>query len=831
MEVVNAVNTTTGNLRNEGLLSGKNFVLICDVEYTETQTIIMEGSTIYGNGFKYDFSKFSPQSSDIDHIFVIEMNSATFDNVQLIGKTFTDGAYVYQTDAKSQNMRQNYQSLIVAKGESNILNSFVSGTRTPVRIVDGVLTITNSTISGGNVANIDVKGGTLNINNVTTINQGTDVVGYGIFVDNDGGSDGVDGYNATININGLTSYNWLSHEDVGNMIDTTANAPMTALLNSVFDSEKFEGATYINFAIVCLNDTEGIKINYSKDPVKDTIGGNNGRLWCEIGDIVEAPKYEPNACAPVVPEIAWSDKVTNDTHVITFEKGQTASLPEGLLIAQKFGMALPISVSGETEYTEAGNYVVTYTVTDSYIYDKDGNKTGSSVTYTKKLTIIVSVTEPSTPEPEFVFKDYDGNTYEADIVEGADGRYYVTPKNVNTTYFHKYSTQNSVDIYAVKVRAVTSNKPGTNSSYEILYPVFYGIKIEEKDGTVYNASSVTGSSLPSDFVMTFVGQNEEYMFNGQISSKKWKNYGVTQEAYYQEGTKDPNTQTTDTVTYTGIGLSMYYSNSSTTAIESDTGTKYIYEFTYKGNDEKTYVYYQVFHRPYGVAKTSTNPCVTGDTLVTLADGTQKRIDQVTYADKLLAWDFFKGEFTAVSPAIIFDHGYGQNTVIELNFSDGTTVKAVTLHQFFDATLNKYVTIDAGSVADYVGHKFAKKAGDGYTFVTLTSYTVSEEHIDAWGIISAEHYNIFVEGMLSTDFMHEDFALFNYFEVGENMMFDETKMQADIEKYGLYTYEDFAHVLTYEQFVAFNVQYFKVAVGKGVYTYEGILKLIETYLNP
>ena len=37
-------------------------------------------------------------------------------------------------------------------------------------------------------------------------------------------------------------------------------------------------------------------------------------------------------------------------------------------------------------------------------------------------------------------------------------------------------------------------------------------------------------------------------------------------------------------------------------------------------------------------------------------------------------------------------------------------------------------------------------------------------------------------------------------------------------------------LTYEQFVGFNVQYFKIAVGKGLYTYEGILNLINEYLN-
>ncbi|MBQ8414029.1 MAG: hypothetical protein IJX58_02125, partial [Clostridia bacterium] len=96
--------------------------------------------------------------------------------------------------------------------------------------------------------------------------------------------------------------------------------------------------------------------------------------------------------------------------------------------------------------------------------------------------------------------------------------------------------------------------------------------------------------------------------------------------------------------------------------------------------------------------------------------------------------------------------------------------------------------------------------------------------------SGLHYNILVEGMFSADFMYEDYDLFNYFEIGDDLKFDEAKMLSDIEKYGLYTYEDFAEYLTYEQFVGFNVQYFKIAVGKGLYTYEGILDLIEEYLK-
>jgi len=72
--------------------------------------------------------------------------------------------------------------------------------------------------------------------------------------------------------------------------------------------------------------------------------------------------------------------------------------------------------------------------------------------------------------------------------------------------------------------------------------------------------------------------------------------------------------------------------------------------------------------------------------------------------------------------------------------------------------------------------------------------------------------------------------FNPFDVGEDMKYNEADVQADIEKYGLYTYEDFEHVLTYEQFVALNLGHFKVSVGKGYITYEGLIYLIENFIN-
>ena len=65
-----------------------------------------------------------------------------------------------------------------------------------------------------------------------------------------------------------------------------------------------------------------------------------------------------------------------------------------------------------------------------------------------------------------------------------------------------------------------------------------------------------------------------------------------------------------------------------------------------------------------------------------------------------------------------------------------------------------------------------------------------------------------------------------FEVGENMKYDEEKMQEDIEKYGLFTYEEFADLVTEEQFYALNAPYVKVAVGKGIITMDDLYRIIE-----
>ena len=258
------------------------------------------------------------------------------------------------------------------------------------------------------------------------------------------------------------------------------------------------------------------------------------------------------------------------------------------------------------------------------------------------------------------------------------------------------------------------------------------------------------------------------------------------------------------------------SNSQSTTIKGTDGTSYTSPFTMPAQEVT-------------INATSKAPtCVTGDTLVTLADGTQKRIDQVTFADKLLVWDFEKGEFTIAGASIIENHGYAYNDVIKLVFEDGTTIKVVNVHGFFDADLNKWVDIDANNVHNFIGHSFTQVNDDSYNTVKLVSATVTTEYVEAWSILTADHYNCILEGLFSVT--PPATLQLAFFEIGEGMKYDEEAKAKDIETYGLYTYEEFDHLLTEEEFEALNMAEMKVAVGKGLITYDEILWLIATYIH-
>lgn len=217
-------------------------------------------------------------------------------------------------------------------------------------------------------------------------------------------------------------------------------------------------------------------------------------------------------------------------------------------------------------------------------------------------------------------------------------------------------------------------------------------------------------------------------------------------------------------------------------------------------------------------------CIAEGTLITLVDGSQKKVEDLTTEDRLLSFNHETGEY--IETAILFIEGDDSDwyNIINLEFANGATTRLIYEHALFDLDLSKYVYITEQNFADYVGHRFAQQ--DGTATELLNAY-ITNEYVGCYSLVTDYHLNYFIEGMFSIPGGIE--GLFNIFEYDENMVYDAQKMADDIETYGLFTYEDFAdYGVSEEMFNAFPTKYLKVSIGKGYITMERIEYLIQRY---
>lgn len=134
-------------------------------------------------------------------------------------------------------------------------------------------------------------------------------------------------------------------------------------------------------------------------------------------------------------------------------------------------------------------------------------------------------------------------------------------------------------------------------------------------------------------------------------------------------------------------------------------------------------------------------CLTGDMLITLADGTTKRIDAITLADKVLAYNpetmaLEADEITRCDSDEIKTH----DNFDVWTFDDGTIIKTVHRHRFYNVERNAMVYMDEWNVGDH-----AIKMGG--TKVALVNHVNVQEEIRHYTIFT-NHQNYFVNGLLS-----------------------------------------------------------------------------------
>ena len=228
------------------------------------------------------------------------------------------------------------------------------------------------------------------------------------------------------------------------------------------------------------------------------------------------------------------------------------------------------------------------------------------------------------------------------------------------------------------------------------------------------------------------------------------------------------------------------------------------------------------------AQWTEDTCVTPDTLITLADGTQVRVDSLTGNEMLLVWNLETGTWDYAPILVIDNDAMAEFEIIYLHFSDGTVVKIIYEHGFWNYDLNKYVYLDRNA-ADYIGHYFAKQNGDELVKVQLVDVEIKTELTTAWSPVTVGHFCYFVNGMLSMPGGIS--GLFNIFEVDEETMtYDYEAIARDIETYGLFTYEELNEIcpVSEELFNVAGGAYLKISIGKGNLTMDELITMINKY---
>lgn len=137
-------------------------------------------------------------------------------------------------------------------------------------------------------------------------------------------------------------------------------------------------------------------------------------------------------------------------------------------------------------------------------------------------------------------------------------------------------------------------------------------------------------------------------------------------------------------------------------------------------------------------------CLTGDMLVTMADNSQKRIDEIEVGDYVLSYDW--DTMQCIPQKVIFTDKNARKSHTEYDkwtFDDGTIIKTVHEHEFYNVENKRMTYMSQWNIGE---HAYKE---DGTTPALLAHEAVKEE-VNHYKITLEKYTNFFVNGLLNGD---------------------------------------------------------------------------------
>jgi len=825
LEVIDATNATDATSATKN-----NVVLLNDCGFSSLE--VSGGYTLYGNGFTMTCGSDSV-ASDMGYGFVT-LNNGTLDNVQIVCPNF-DYAALYKSNLTSSDNRSetdnngktryyNAKSGVMASGNSQILNSRISGGRAAVNVTGGNVVIDNSRVEGGAVASVLVgAANSLTLRDVTLVQKPTastydsskNLMGFSVLYlcDSEGKA------TPTTLEGSFVQQAWVNADDK-QYVPSAGQDIVDGVMKETAFIHNINGKDSLNLGFAYMpedaqktvaapdnitdNRTDKATIPYEMKDVKVQIA--------ILSTTVYVYSYK-NTSGTADSFKTESEYVPNKySDIITVNYSDTA---DGLAAGKSYGTdgwvyELNVDLdklSGYAlDFSKLSMSVNGVTVTD---FKVNGNAkptspvavTAGGTTYTLTATVNgkeysatykVTGTETSKESPSLVASNYEeglcvassyGGTWHgaAPALEGIQIKYWSVAEK-------QYKTINLSDYTPTTAGKLN----GTNTTWTYS-PDNEDFTLTLTGGQVHSGNSVNAMPVVCDGKLYFVAASSKGLVNSGNSAR-------TIPVSYSF--KDNNNG--DVLTF-----------SHTWSVAENKDAQYNYSDFCNGTLTQ-------------LKAGSSSGCVTPDTLITLADGSQVRVDSLDGSENLLVWNMETGMLDSAPIMFVDSDPEAEFEIVHLYFSDGSDVKVIYEHGFWDYDLNRYVYLDRDA-ADYIGHSFAKQNGDSLSKVTLSDVVIEKQLTTAYSPVTSGHLCYFVNGMLSMP--GGVGGLFNIFDVDPaSMTYDLEAMARDIEKYGLFSYEELNAIapLSEEMFNAAGGAYLKVSIGKGNLTMDELIAMINRY---
>lgn len=190
--------------------------------------------------------------------------------------------------------------------------------------------------------------------------------------------------------------------------------------------------------------------------------------------------------------------------------------------------------------------------------------------------------------------------------------------------------------------------------------------------------------------------------------------------------------------------------------------KYIKIINTQPNSEECYVMtadgitYNLTNRPYHVYEMQLlndfiiskvyYACLLEHTSITLADGSKKMIEDVTYDDELLTYDFDEGKLTSQKPIFIMTPHIVGNIYSVFTFKSNRILRVFGQHRVFSVQKKQFVYM-----SDCVGDDVVLADGTYDTLVKYDMIKVNEVSKPRfYNVITAHDFNLYANDILTSN---------------------------------------------------------------------------------